>query len=92
MRSLPTVTGSGESLWVTDRSASFPTVVLTVVALLAGSGSLSLPVTAALLLIVVLLADPGVTTIMTVALLLISRLPTAQPRMPPDSLQVPWLG
>ena len=67
-------------------------VVLSVVALLAVSGSLSLPVTAAVLLIVVPLVGPGVTTIVTVALLLAARVPIAQLMIPLDSLQVPGLG
>ena len=92
MRSLPTVTGSGEVLWVTERSASLSTVVFTVLALLAGSGSLSLLVTLTVLLIVVLLVEPGLMTIVTVALVLAAKLFISQFRNPPDLLQVPWLG
>ena len=89
---LPAVTGSGESLWVTDRSATAWMVVLSEVVSLAVSGSLSLPVTLAVLLRFPLLVDPTATRIVTVALVLAARLPTAQLMIPPDWLQVPWLG
>jgi hypothetical protein len=75
------VAGSGESVFVIDRSAEAITVVLTVAVLLAVLGSLSVANTLAVLVIV----PPSVgavTTIVTVALPALAIVPRVQVTVP----------
>ena len=81
------MTGSGESVLVTDRSASAIWVVVVAV-LSVVSGSVSLPATDAVLVSVPVVAV-AVTTIITVALAPLARVPRAQVTVP---LQLPWLA
>jgi hypothetical protein len=61
-----------------------------VAVLFAVFGSDSLPVTRAVLVIVPV--APGVTTIVTVAVAPLAKFPMLQVTIPPDCVQLPWLG
>jgi hypothetical protein len=75
---------------VIDKSAAGLTVVLAVAVLFAVFGSNSLLFTLALL--VITSTTVGLTTILTVAVAPLARFPTLQVTVPPDRVQLPWLG
>ena len=85
----PTATGSGESLFTTDRSAATMIVVVSVSVLFAALGSVVALVTLTMLVMVPVAI--GVTTMAT-GVLVTAMVPRSQVTMPPDSLQLPWPG
>jgi hypothetical protein len=78
VRFCPTITGSGESVLVIDRLAAGFTVVVVVQLLLPVFGSVTPLVTLAVLLSVPTAAAPGVTTMVTVALAPLAKVPIEQ--------------
>ena len=84
------MTESGESVLVSDRSTEGLTVVVAVAELLPVLGSVSLPLTEAVLLRDGTAAAVGVTTIVADALAPLFRLPRLQPIVVVP-LQLPWL-
>ena len=90
MSSSPASTGSGESDFVSERSAAGLTVVSALAALSAVSGSAVMPRTFALLVSVP--GACGVTLISTSTVASSAIVPSEQSTVPPDLKQLPWRG